>query len=57
MHRSEWTLTPFFYTAKKKVISNDELLYDPDLDDKDEEWVSKQIDSKIVKKRDVLFSS
>lgn len=32
---------------KKKVISNDELMYDPDLDDKDEEWVSKQIDSKV----------
>lgn len=31
--------------TKKKVISNDELMYDPDLDDKDEQWVSKQIDN------------
>ncbi|KAG2191475.1 hypothetical protein INT46_006375, partial [Mucor plumbeus] len=29
--------------TKQKVISNDELLYDPDMDDKDEEWVTKQI--------------
>ncbi|KAG1108391.1 hypothetical protein G6F42_016006 [Rhizopus arrhizus] len=29
--------------TKQKVISNDELLYDPDMDDKDEEWVAKQI--------------
>lgn len=35
---------------KKKVISNDELLYDPELDEKDEEWVSKQIDSKCESK-------
>jgi hypothetical protein len=28
------------------VISNDELLYDPDMDDKDEEWVTKQINGK-----------
>ncbi|CAO3648233.1 unnamed protein product [Mucor fragilis] len=29
--------------TKQKVISNDELLYDPDMDDKDEKWVAKQI--------------
>ncbi|KAI8054199.1 E2F-associated phosphoprotein-domain-containing protein [Gilbertella persicaria] len=28
---------------KKRVLSNDELLYDPDMDDEDEAWVSKQI--------------
>ncbi|KAI8326716.1 hypothetical protein EDC96DRAFT_453870, partial [Choanephora cucurbitarum] len=27
-----------------KVLSNDELLYDPDMDDRDEAWVLKQID-------------
>lgn len=32
--------------TKQKVISNDELLYDPDMDDKDEEWVAKQINGK-----------
>ncbi|KAI8642576.1 E2F-associated phosphoprotein-domain-containing protein [Parasitella parasitica] len=29
--------------TQHKVISNDELLYDPDMDDRDEEWVAKQI--------------
>ncbi|OBZ87927.1 E2F-associated phosphoprotein [Choanephora cucurbitarum] len=29
---------------KHKVLSNDELLYDPDMDDRDEAWVLKQID-------------
>ncbi|KAL9555388.1 hypothetical protein MBANPS3_002387 [Mucor bainieri] len=31
--------------TKQKVISNDELLYDPDMDDKDEEW--KKIDDSM----------
>lgn len=35
------------------MISNDELLYDPDLDDKDEAWVSKQIESKYIYMRKV----
>ncbi|KAI9275233.1 E2F-associated phosphoprotein [Helicostylum pulchrum] len=38
---------------KKKVISNDELLYDPELDEKDEEWVSKQIDKDSSRTEDI----
>lgn len=30
-------------SESKKILSNDELLYDPELDDKDEEWVNEQI--------------
>ncbi|CEI85975.1 hypothetical protein RMCBS344292_00424 [Rhizopus microsporus] len=30
-------------SKSKKILSNDELLYDPELDDKDEEWVNEQI--------------
>ncbi|CEP19246.1 hypothetical protein [Parasitella parasitica] len=33
-------------SAQHKVISNDELLYDPDMDVKDEKWVAKQIHGK-----------
>lgn len=29
-------------SQKHSVISNDDLLYDPDLDDKDQKWVDKQ---------------
>ncbi|KAI8888219.1 hypothetical protein K501DRAFT_282927 [Backusella circina FSU 941] len=29
---------------QKKILSNDELLYDPEEDDKDEEWVSNEIE-------------
>lgn len=31
------------WSESKKILSNDELLYDPELDDKDEEWVNEQI--------------
>ena len=27
---------------RRKMLSNDELLYDPDMDDEDEKWVVKQ---------------
>ena len=27
---------------RRKVLTNDELLYDPDMDDEDEQWVIKQ---------------
>ncbi|KAI8368211.1 E2F-associated phosphoprotein-domain-containing protein [Radiomyces spectabilis] len=29
--------------ADRRVLSNEELLYDPDLDEQDEDWVAKQI--------------
>ena len=34
----------FFFAEKSKhrIISNDDLLYDPDMDDKDQRWVDKQ---------------
>ncbi|KAI8966961.1 hypothetical protein BDF20DRAFT_830558, partial [Mycotypha africana] len=42
----------------KKVLSNDELLYDPDMDDNDESWVIKQINSKglIARQYILIFS-
>lgn len=43
MQIDQTTLEP---RTKQKVINNDELLYDPDMDDKDEEWVAKQINGK-----------
>ena len=27
---------------RRKVLTNDELLYDPDMDDEDEKWVTEQ---------------
>ncbi|EIE78482.1 hypothetical protein RO3G_03186 [Rhizopus delemar RA 99-880] len=36
--------------VNRKVLSNDELLYDPELDDEDEKWVNKQIEGKKKKK-------
>ena len=27
---------------RRKMLTNDELLYDPDMDDEDEKWVTKQ---------------
>lgn len=30
--------------VNRKVLSNDELLYDPELDDEDEKWVNKQME-------------
>lgn len=33
-------------TIDRRIPTNDELLYDPDLDDKDEAWVIGQIKSK-----------
>ena len=35
--------------AKKKQLSNDELLYDPDADEDDERWVEKQRRSYLPK--------
>ena len=40
-------LLSFLYNAEKKerkhkILSNDELLYDPDMDKEDEAWVRKQ---------------
>ncbi|KAG1151378.1 hypothetical protein G6F37_005308 [Rhizopus arrhizus] len=35
----------------RKVLSNDELLYDPELDDEDEKWVNKQIEDDNKKEK------
>ncbi|KAI9477926.1 MAG: E2F-associated phosphoprotein-domain-containing protein [Benjaminiella poitrasii] len=38
--------------SKRKVPTNEELLYDPDMDDKDEAWVVKQINLDSSKKEE-----
>lgn len=39
---------------RRKVLTNDELLYDPDMDDEDEQWVIKQRQDHRQKGEDLL---